>query len=369
MGRFVIEARLGSGGMGEVYRALDTRLKRTVAIKRMAVRGGLTPDDHTLFLREGQRASSLQHPNIASIYDVFEQDGEVFLVMEYVEGSTLRSRIGLPMPLAEFFDIALQCTQALAAAHAKGILHGDVKPENIMLGASGQAKLLDFGVARRLPSEDPEGATATVDSLAPGHLLGTPSYMAPEVLKGAMPDVRADIFALGIVFYEMLAGRHPFKGVNVTVTTAHILDDREAATLDRTKLKIAPPVAATVARALMKDPALRYPNTQELRKDLETVRQGGRPARARTWAPSKWWILIPALALIALAILLPLRHFRHSPAPAKPTLAPRLAVLPPRIQAANAQLSAFADGLSATVTGKLSSLSQNHDLEVIDTLE
>lgn len=371
VGRFVIEARLGAGGMGEVYRAVDTRLKRAVAIKRMSVRGGLTAEDHTLFLREGQRASSLQHPNIASIYDVFEEDGEVLLVMEYVEGSTLRSRIGTPMPLEEFFDIGLQCTQALAAAHGKGILHGDVKPENIMLGANGQAKLLDFGVARRLPSDDPEGATATVDNLAQGHLMGTPSYMAPEVLKGAIPDARADIFALGIVFYEMLAGRHPFKGVNVTVTTAHILDDREAATLDRSKLKIASPVAAIVARALMKDPSLRYPSAQALRKDLETVKQGGRPARTGKRPFGGWtgW-LIPVLALVALAVsVLPILRSRHSHATSKASKppAPRLAVLPPHIDSANAELSAFADGLSATVTGKLSGLSQNHDLEVIDT--
>ena len=317
VGRFVIEARLGAGGMGEVYRAVDTRLKRTVAIKRMAIRGGLTAEDHTLFLREGERASSLQHPNIASIYDVFEDNGEVLLVMEYVEGSTLRSRIGKSIPLDEFFDVALQCVQALQAAHAKGILHGDVKPENIMLTANGQAKLLDFGVARRLPSEDPEGATATVDSLTPGHLLGTPAYMAPEVLKGAVADARADIFALGIVFYEMLAARHPFKGVNVTVTTAHILDDREAATLDRSKLKISSPVAGIVARALMKDPALRYPNAQAVRKDLEAVKQGGRPARAGRRSLPRWsWWLLPILAVLVLATLAMVWWRRHAPATA-----------------------------------------------------
>src|SRR5271168_5165618 len=112
VGRFVIEARLGAGGMGEVYRAVDSRLKRTVAIKRMSWRAGLTPEDHALFLREGQRASALQHPNIASIYDVFEENGEVLLVMEYVEGSTLRQAIGTPMPPEQFFDIAIQCASA-----------------------------------------------------------------------------------------------------------------------------------------------------------------------------------------------------------------------------------------------------------------
>ena len=305
VGRFVIEARLGAGGMGEVYRAVDSRLKRTVAIKRMSWRAGLTPEDHALFLREGQRASALQHPNIASIYDVFEENGEVLLVMEYVEGSTLRQAIGKPMPPEQFFDIAIQCASALVAAHEKGILHGDIKPENIMLDASGQVKLLDFGVARRLPGEDPSAETLTT-VWAPGHVSGTPSYMAPEVLKGGVPDARADVFALGIVFYEMLAGRHPFRGANVTVTTAHILDEREAANLDRSALKVSPPVAAVVARALFKNPAERYPSARELRKDLETVRQGGRPAKAIKRPVPKWQLfLVPVLAVVVAAAMLP----------------------------------------------------------------
>ncbi len=378
VGRFVIEARLGAGGMGEVYRAVDSQLKRTVAIKRMSWRAGLTPEDHALFLKEAQRASALQHPNIASIYDVFQENGEVMLVMEYVEGSTLRKAIGNPMPLEQFFDLAIQCSSALVAAHEKGILHGDIKPENIMLDASGQVKLLDFGVARRLPGDDPAAETLTT-VWAPGHVSGTPTYMAPEVLKGGVPDARADVFALGIVFYEMLAGRHPFRGANVTVTTAHILDEREAANLDRSKLKLSPPVAAVVARALYKDPVQRYGSARELRKDLETVRQGGRPAKAlRRPAPRWLWFLIPVVAVILVAAMLPAVRSRVAglwrpkiptpPATAK-VEAPRLAVLPPRIIGGNAELSAFADGLSATVAAKLSSLAQNHDLEVIDTTQ
>jgi tetratricopeptide (TPR) repeat protein len=375
VGRFVIEARLGAGGMGEVYRAVDSQLKRTVAIKRMSWRAGLTPEDHALFLKEAQRASALQHPNIASIYDVFQENGEVLLVMEYVEGSTLRHAIGKPMPLEQFFDLAIQCSSALVAAHEKGILHGDIKPENIMLDASGQVKLLDFGVARRMPGEDPAGETLTT-VWAPGQVSGTPTYMAPEVLKGGVPDARADVFALGIVFYEMLAGRHPFRGANVTVTTAHILDEREAANLDRSKLKVSPPVAAVVARALYKDPTQRYGSARELRKDLETVRQGGRPAKAlRRPAPRWLWYVVGILAVILIAAMLPAVRSRvaslwkprtQTPATAK-VEAPRLAVLPPRIVGGNAELSPFADGLSATVAAKLSSLSQNHDLVVLDT--
>jgi eukaryotic-like serine/threonine-protein kinase len=380
IGRFLIEARLGAGGMGEVYRAVDSKLQRTVAIKRMSLRPGLTAADHALFLREGQRASALNHANIAGIYDVIDENGEVLLVMEYVPGSTLRGHIGQPMPLDQFFDIAIQCADALTAAHHNSILHGDIKPENIMLGSAGQVKLLDFGVARRLPNSDHGGETATLNTLSgPGHIAGTPSYMSPEVLKGDMPDARADIFALGIVFYEMLTGRHPFRGSNITVTTAHILDDREAAALDRSPHKIPPRVAAIIARALMKDPARRYSSAREVRKDLETVRQGGRPSPALAATPRWPWYLIPALAILAIVALIPALHSRivdwwrphaHTPAAASATpQMPRLAVLAPQIDGTNPELRAFADGLSATLAAKLSGLSENHDIEVIDTAQ
>ena len=375
VGRFRIEALLGAGGMGEVYRAFDTALQRTVAIKRMFWRDGSTADDRTLFLREGQRASALNHPNIAAIYDVIEEKDDVLLVMEFVAGSTLRDQLGAPMPLDRFFPIAMQCVDALAAAHEKGILHGDVKPENIMLTPSGQVKLLDFGVARRLPGSDPSWATAATQTL-PGRRLmaGTPVYMPPEVLRGDIPDARADIFALGIVFYEMLSGRHPFQGPNITVTTAQILNEREAAELDRSPARISPPLASVVAHALIKDPTRRCADTHELRRNLEAVRQGRRPALWRARSRSPWIAAAALLALVAVLALLPgsrsriaawWKQLRHPPAVV--AAAPRLAVLPPRIDGATPGLTAFADGLSATVAARLSTLSQNHDLQVIDS--
>jgi eukaryotic-like serine/threonine-protein kinase len=376
VGRFRIEALLGAGGMGEVYRAFDTALQRPVAIKRMFGRDEKAAADRSLFLREGQRASALNHPNIAAIYDVIEESDDVLLVMEFVAGATLRDQLGAPMPLNRFFAIALQCVEALAAAHGRGILHGDVKPENIMITPVGQVKLLDFGVARRLPGSDPSWATAATQTLSGSRAMaGTPVYMSPEILRGDMPDARADIFALGIVFYEMLSGRHPFQGPNITVTTAQILSEREAADLDRSPAKISPRLASVVARALMKDSTRRYANTEELRRDLELVRNGGRPSRSPA-RPAQKWIASAAAALIVLfaVALLPgphaklaawWGHLRRAPA-AKPS-APRLAVLPPRIDSASPDLAAFADGLSATVAARLSTLSQNHDLQVIDT--
>lgn len=377
VGRFRIDALLGSGGMGEVYRAFDTKLQRPVAIKRMFGRDSDPAADRSFFLREGQRASALIHPNIAAIYDVIEEKDDVLLVMEFVAGTTLRDQLGASMPLDRFFAIAFQCVDALSAAHAKGILHGDIKPENIMLTPSGQVKLLDFGVARRIAGTDPALAVATTETLSQRRALGgTPVYMAPEVLRGESPDARADIFALGIVFYEMLAGTHPFRGPTTTVTTAQILHEREAPVLDRTS-KIPAGLASVVARALSKDPTRRYADTNELRRDLETVRHGGRPAHGhyRSTSPSflPWIASAAALALLALA-LLPAsrsriggwwRHLRH-PAPAG-MAAPRLAVLPPRVDGTSPDLAAFADGLSATVAARLSTLSQNHDLQIINS--
>jgi eukaryotic-like serine/threonine-protein kinase len=371
-GRFRVEARLGAGGMGEVYRAYDTRLQRTVAIKRMTWREGVTANDRALFLREGQKASGLNQGNIAAIYDVLEERGDVLLVMEYVEGSTLRDALGPPMPLTRFFPIALQCVDALIAAHDKGLLHGDVKPENIMLGLQDQVKLLDFGVARRLPGADPFSATATMHTYsAPGVMAGTPAYMAPEALKGETPDARADIFALGLVFYEMLASRHPFQGQNVTVTTAQILNEREAPELDKARPKLPRNLASVIARMLAKDPARRYANGRDLRFDLESVRQGRRPAHGMARPIPKRWLALAALViLVVVALLPPVRARAHAwwNAHFTTTLpAPRLAVLPPTIDGSSPELSAFADGLSATVAAKLSTLTQNHDLQVIDS--
>lgn len=374
VGRFRVEALLGSGGMGEVYRAFDTKLQRPVALKRMFWRDGADSADRSFFLREGQRASVLNHPNIAAIYDVIEEKDDVLLVMEFVAGFTLREQIGTAMPLDKFFPIALQCVDALAAAHGKGILHGDVKPDNIMLTPAGQVKLLDFGVARRLPGSDPSQLNATTQTLSERRVMaGTPVYMSPEVLRGEVPDARADIFALGLVFYEMLAGKHPFRGSNVTVTTAQILNEREAAELDRTAARIPRRLAAVVAHALVKDPSRRYADAHELRRDLESVRRGGRPAGAGVLKRPRWmWTSIALLAIIALLAVLPVprlkiatwwRHLRSHAA----TPAPRLAVLPARIDGTSPELTAFADGLSATVAAKLSTLSQNHDLQIIDS--
>src|SRR5580698_6347321 len=277
LGRLRVTARLGTGGMGEVWRAEDPKLRRTVAIKRVSIRGRGGPDEAARLLREGQRLSALNHPNIASVYDVLEQDGEIFLVMEYVEGQTLRQRMDQPIHINQFFDIAIQCADALTAAHERGILHSDVKPENVMLTESGQVKLLDFGVARRLADGGASGTggTQTLSTFAP--VGGTPSYMAPEVLLGSLPDFRADIFSLGVVLYEMLGGRHPFLGSTATAIAMQIVQ-QEPIPLDKVSRSVPPPLALIVGKALEKKPDERYQSPRELAADLRAVRFGSQPS-------------------------------------------------------------------------------------------
>src|SRR5437762_6140378 len=197
-GRFVIVRLLGAGGMGQVYQAQDTKLKRIVAIKRMAPRLQQDERDRRRFLREAQQASALNHPNIAGIYDVIEDQGEVLIIMEYVEGTPLRAMMQGHKAFAtdEFFKLATQGLEGLSAAHEKGILHGDIKPENIMITPEGRVKVLDFGVARRFSMGTADEATMTAATL--NSLSGTPAYMAPEVLTQKPYDGRADVFSLGL---------------------------------------------------------------------------------------------------------------------------------------------------------------------------
>jgi serine/threonine protein kinase/tetratricopeptide (TPR) repeat protein len=381
VGRFNILARLGAGGMGEVYRAEDTKLRRVVAIKRMAPRHNADPQETARLLREGQRASALHHPNVASVFDVLEEKGEIFLVMEYVEGETLRHRLLKPFTTDQFLSIATQSAEALAAAHDKSILHGDIKPENIMLTQADQAKLLDFGVARRLTSSNDNTLTGTLNALsAYAPISGTPTYMPPEVLLGNLPDLRADVFALGVVFYEMLGGRHPFQGPTLTATAAQILH-HEPLPLNQLGREVPDPLVRVVAKALSKEPEKRYQNARELLGDLNAVRQGAKPSAPRVpGRTSAFRRYLPygaaALILVLLLALRPVRAalsgiFGHAvsrqqsgQAPSQPVVN-NLAVLPASVQGDDPKLHAFADGLVESVTGKLARLSENHPLGVI----
>ena len=260
IGRFVVRERLGAGGMGEVYLAYDNQLRRAVAIKRLV-------SGHDL-LKEARRASSLNHPGIAAVYDVFTEAEELFLVMEYVDGQTLRQLGGGPVGTTEFCPLARQCLEALAAAHQHGILHGDLKPSNIMVTRDGTVKVCDFGLARRLNrSADPEDSVATIER---PKLVGTPPYMAPEVLLERPADERADLFSLGVVFYEILSGRSLFAAGSVMATLDAVLH-KKPEPLNRVNRDVPARLARLVHRMLEKDPSRRYPAAAEVLRDLAGV--------------------------------------------------------------------------------------------------
>ena len=276
VGRFAILTRLGRGGMGEVYLADDTKLKRQVALKRIT----RTADERYLnrLWSEAQCASRLTDPHIAAVYDVLEEEGELFLVMEYVEGETLRRSMAEPIPIAKFLDIAMDCTKALRAAHNNGILHRDIKPENIMLTPTKGAKILDFGVAGRLPSAAMT-STRIDDSSDSEGLSGTLAYMAPEVLQERESSERSDIFSLGVVFYEALAGRHPFLAKGFLATCTRILQE-DPRPLRDCNLQVPVELERIVNKMLAKNPAERFSFANDLLMDLRAVQ------RAQTLQPA-----------------------------------------------------------------------------------
>ena len=374
VGRFVISKRLGAGGMGQVYGAEDTTLKRFVAIKRMAPDAKSTEADRKRLLKEAQRSSALNHPNVGAVYDVVEHAGELWVVMEYIEGETLRHRLQQPISTGEFFAIATQCCEGLQAAHEKGIIHGDIKPENIMLTSGNRVKILDFGVARRAWNSNPNDATKSMETMtATG---GTAAYMAPEVLLQQPDDGRSDIFSLGLVFYEMLGGEQPFQTDSLATTIARIVH------VNPPPLRNVPgPLARVISRAMAKNPDARYPNTAALLDDLRRVQQGGKPKRVAL-LPGAFhqYRMLAALAivLVIVALLLaygPVRRWLRSstannaPAQSQPRELPQtkiLAVLP-FTAAANAdpKLIALGQGLVESVAAKLGKLTEDRAFEVV----
>jgi serine/threonine protein kinase len=243
LGPYEIQSALGAGGMGEVYRARDARLDRTVAIKILPAHLSSSSELRSRFEREARAVSSLNHPHICHLYDIGSQDGTAYLVMEYLEGETLADRLRKgALPLKQSLEFGRQIAEALATAHHAGILHRDLKPGNVMLTASG-AKLLDFGLAKACPTlggssaavasgMTPSTPTMTIAELSSpakgltqrGTVVGTFQYMSPEVLQGAEADARSDIFSLGCVLYEMVTGRRAFEGKSQLSVLTGILE-------------------------------------------------------------------------------------------------------------------------------------------------
>src|SRR6202047_5418526 len=266
-GPYEIQSLLGAGGMGEVYRALDTRLQRTVAIKILPAHLSSDPDLHTRFEQEAKSISALQHPNICVVHDIGSQDGVDFMVMEYVAGQTLDKLIpagGLATDQAVRY--ATQVADALSRAHAAGIVHRDLKPTNIMVDESGLVKVLDFGLAKlATPASAMSGEDATMASMAttPGMIVGTVAFMSPEQAEGKPIDARSDVFSFGSVLYEMLTARRAFQGQSsAALLSAVIRDDPKP--LNKSNRDIPPKVRRIVSHCLKKTAAARYASGAEL---------------------------------------------------------------------------------------------------------
>ena len=259
---FRILERLGRGGMGVVYKAIDLRLERTVALKFLAPDRGASDEDRRRFLREARAASALDHPNICTLYEIGEaEDGRLFLAMTFCEGETLARRIERgPLPLAAAVELAAQVAAGLEAAHEKGIVHRDIKPGNLIVTPGGRLKIVDFGIARRADQTQLTNA---------GTALGTTVYMSPEQLRGEEVDRRTDLWSLGVVLYEMVTGEIPFDGSEAEVV-AGILQ-RAPRPLGALRPGVPEALERIVARALAKPRGQRYASAAELRAELAAV--------------------------------------------------------------------------------------------------
>jgi TolB-like protein len=300
VGAYRIQSRLGAGGMGEVYRAHDTRLARDVALKVLPSDLAANPERRQRLLREARAAASLNHPNICTIHDVGEADGHAYIAMEVIDGAPLSRRIaGGPLSIDDVVRYGMQLAEALAHAHDRGVVHRDLKSANVMVTPDGRIKVLDFGLAKFVSGDEPSDLTTRETLSGSGSVIGTLPYMAPEQLRGQPVDARADIWALGVVLYEMASGERPFKGGTPFELSSAILNDPPPPLPAR----VASELHAVTSRCLEKEPARRYQRAGEVRAALDVLATqvtSGRVALGAPRARRRGPIVGAAAAVLAL---------------------------------------------------------------------
>lgn len=319
IGPYQIVARVGAGGMGEVFKGWDPRLERTVAIKVLHPAAAGDPEHQKRLLAEGRAASALNHPNILRVYDADVDGTSYYLVSEWLEGNSLRAELSRgPLPVKRLLDLAVQIADGLAAAHAMGIVHRDIKPENVMLAHDGTARIVDFGLARvdpHAPSRTAAAEQASTVTLENG-LSGTPAYMSPEQARGQLGDFRTDQFSFGALIYEMATGKQAFKRDSMADTLSAVLND-EPVTISTLNPRIPTAVVWIIDQCLAKDAAERYAATEDLARELRRVRERLRETVADTGPANtpvpRWRIagavaataVVTATALVGLPLLQP----------------------------------------------------------------
>ncbi len=388
LSHYTILEKLGEGGMGEVYLAEDTRLKRKVALKVLPAEMSSDPERLARFKREAETVASLNHPNIVTIHSVEEADGVHFLTMEWVEGESLSDVIGRgPMKLDKVFDLAIPLADALASAHAKGITHRDLKPANVMMNKEGRLKVLDFGLAKmHLDSTGETDREAPTQALTTeGLAIGTVPYMSPEQVRGEAVDQRTDIFSLGVVLHEMVAGERPFQGKSGADLVSSILRDRPSSVTDL-QANLPHQLGRVIQRCMEKEPDKRFQTALDVRNELEVLKsevESGVAPLSGTAFPAaspgagkpKW--LMPAMAGVAILALAGLLWFlmgrdtAEEPALAESTnaAAPEAATAPaaasdremvvilPFDNLGEAEDQYFAAGVSDEINGRLAAVS------------